>query len=506
MARGQRDQGTPKSPELPWWQPREGDSGPSPLVSLRLLGLDNRTADIVVSAAVVLALVVSRLLVLPASIWEQDEAYFAASVVDFDPLRNHPHPPWFPLWVLLGKLAHLVVGDPAAALCWASLAFSVWLVFPLTALWSTLLRRELALAAALLFSLLPGVWILSARAFTEIAATALLALTFACWFGPVDRRRLLTGSLAAGACLLVRAHFGAALLPLAVVRLGRVRDWPGRLRVIGPMAGLVAVGYGAVVLVAGGPSQLVDAVGAHAALHFGQLDGFSSTFARSGLARALVSPWLAGAWIALALWGAVAVTRNRRLRQTSAPLLGCVVAPLAGLVVLLSNPDHLRYAVPLLAFSSGLVVAGAASFVRRWALVAAAAAVVAGCWQVLPEASGYRRQPSPAVAAVEHAFARARATGSVVVVDRTLTAFVELERMLRPFRGTVVYDHQLERGETGPPPEWATIFVFDRGHGMLLTTAASTRRFACDRPLLRRLSQGRFLDVTVAEGADLRSR
>jgi hypothetical protein len=59
---------------------------------------------------------------------------------------------------------------------------------------------------------------------------------------------------------------------------------------------------------------------------------------------------------------------------------------------------------------------------------------------------------------------------------------------------------------TVPPPDWATIFVFDRGHGMLLTTAVSTRWFACDRPLLRRLSQERFLDVTVAEGADLRSR
>jgi len=506
MGRGRRKRGFATAAEPSWWLPRDGDSGPSPLLSLRLLGLDHRAADVVASSAVVLALVVSRLLVVPASTWEQDEAYFAASVVDFDPLHNHPHPPWFPLWVLLGKLAHVVVGDPAAALCWVSLVFSVWLLFPLAALWSTLLRRELALAAALLLSFLPGVWILSARAFTEIAATALLALAFACWFGPDDRRWLLTGSLAAGACLLVRAHFGVALLPLAVVMMRRVRDWRGRLRILGPMAGLVAVGYGAVALLAGGPSSLVDAVGVHAALHFGQLDGFSSAFARSGLSRALVSPWLAGAWIALGLRGAVAVTRNRRLRTASVPLVGCVLAPLAGLVVLASNPDHVRYAVPLLAFSSGLVVAAAASFVGRWALVAVVTAVVASCWQVLPEASGYRRQPSPVVAAVEHAFARARATGSVVVVDRTLAAFVELERMLRPFRGTVVYDHQLERGETAPPPDWATIFVFDRGHGMLLTRTVSTRSFACDRPLLRRLSQDRFLDLTVAEGADLRAR
>jgi hypothetical protein len=110
------------------------------------------------------------------------------------------------------------------------------------------------------------------------------------------------------------------------------------------------------------------------------------------------------------------------------------------------------------------------------------------------------------VAAAEHAFARARATGSVVVVDRTLTAFVDLERSLRPFHGTVVSNHQVEGGKTAPPPDWATTFVFDREHPMLLLSAARTRRFVRDRPLLRQVSQDRFLELTVAEGTALRSR
>ena len=207
----------------------------------------------------------------------------------------------------------------------------------------------------------------------------------------------------------------------------------------------------------------------------------------------------------LLLWGTAILARQRDRRQGSIELMLCVLAPLAGLVYVLSNPNHLRYAVPLLAFSSGLVVIGTASLLRRWVLAAVVIAIAASCWQVLPAASRYRTEDSPPVAAVEYAFRRARANGWVVVADRTLTAFVELERGLRPFSGTVLYDHQIEFGETAPPPDWATVFVFDDGHGGLLVRADERRRLVCDQPLFRHLGQDRFLDLTVAEGAALRA-
>ena len=120
---------------------------PSPLGSLHLFGLADRRLDLVLSTALVLLVLVSRVAAFPASIWEQDEAYFAAAVVHFDPAAGAPHPPWFPLWIGLGSLVHLTGIEGARSLQLVGLAASVWILFPLTSLWSTLLPRRLAPAA-----------------------------------------------------------------------------------------------------------------------------------------------------------------------------------------------------------------------------------------------------------------------------------------------------------------------------------------------------------------------
>jgi len=493
---GQRQR---RQPRRQWWLHADEEPSPHPVITLRLLGLEPRWLDWTLTILIVAVLLVSRLLVFPASIWEQDEAYFASAVVDFDPTNNQPHPPWFPLWILLGKAATLVVGDPAAALCWVSLLASVWAVFPITALWSLLLRRRLAAASALLFLLLPGPWLLSARAFTATTASALLALAFAALW----QRRPVTGSLAAGACLLVRPHLAVAVVPLVVAAMLRARDPGERLRTVVPIVTLVAGAGAWVAAAAGGPKALIGALRDHAGLHFGQLQDFAYTFADSGLARALVTSSLAALWIGLGAWGTVLVLRSRCRPDAAVPLVACVLLPLAILVFALSNPTHVRYTIPLLACSSGLVVAGAASILRFWVALEATAAVVASCWQVLPVTPQYRRMTSPAIDAVAYAFALAREHGSVVVADRTLVSFIRVETVQRPFSGTVLWAYQIEQGETAPPPHWATVFVFDASHDAILATARARRTFSCDTPLLRRLGQDRFLDVTVAEGAEL---
>ena len=236
-----------------------------------------------------------------------------------------------------------------------------------------------------------------------------------------------------------------------------------------------------------------------------QLAQSSAAFTDNCVARALTSPWLAGAWLLLAAAGAALLISQRPRPAATLSLLFGVLLPLGLLVFALSNPTHVRYAVPVLAFSSGLVVVALAHVCRRWSMVVVAVAVAACCWRVVPTASHYRQATSPPVAAVAHAFSVARAQGRVVVVDRALASFVELEQAVRPFSGTVLFLYQIERGETAPPPAWATVVVFDRGNGSLLERATSSRVFRCRDPLLRLMSQDRFLDVTVAEGAELRA-
>src|SRR5258708_12609977 len=55
---------------------------------------------------------VSRILTTPRTPWENDEFLFAEAVRNFDPSRYHPHPPGFPLLVILGKVFNAFVHDP----------------------------------------------------------------------------------------------------------------------------------------------------------------------------------------------------------------------------------------------------------------------------------------------------------------------------------------------------------------------------------------------------------
>jgi hypothetical protein len=484
--------------------PRADLPVPHPLGTLHLLGLRRPGLDTALTLALLAALLVSRLAVLPASIWEQDEAYFAAAVARFEPLHNQPHPPWFPLWIVLGKLATVLVADPARALCWCSLVASVWMLFPLSAAWSLVLERRHAVAASALFLVLPGPWLLSARAFSGTCATAFLALAVASLWSPVPRRRLLTGALAAAACVLVRPHLAVAVVPVVAVAAFRARGWGERLRLVAPLLLGVALTAGWIVVEAGGLRPLATALSDHAMLHFSQLRAFEYRFADSGLARALVVPWVAVAWIAVAAWGVRSLLLTRRPAENVIPLLGAVLAPLLVLVFAASNPTHTRYTVPVLAMSSGLVVAAASSLLRARAAAAGIIAVAAACWQVLPAAAVLRRDLSPPVASVRHALGTARETGAVVVVDRTLVAFVRLELERRPSGATLLWAYQVAQGETPPPPPALTAFVFDHGHGGLLSTADRRTTYSVSSPLLRRIAQDRFLDVTVAEGAVLR--
>src|SRR5207248_5953187 len=59
---------------------------------------------------------VSRILTAPRTPWENDEFLFAEAVRKFDPSQYHPHPPGFPLLVLIGKAFAWFIHDPWRAL------------------------------------------------------------------------------------------------------------------------------------------------------------------------------------------------------------------------------------------------------------------------------------------------------------------------------------------------------------------------------------------------------
>jgi len=125
-----------------------------------------RTHIVLIAIGVIVAL--TRLLAAAHSLWEWDEALFCLGVRDYNVAMHNPHPPGFPLYILLGKLFRFFTGDEFRALR-AVNVLSAMLVFPAT----YMLARELALevmtsiSAALLTCFAPNVWFYGGTAFSD---------------------------------------------------------------------------------------------------------------------------------------------------------------------------------------------------------------------------------------------------------------------------------------------------------------------------------------------------
>jgi 4-amino-4-deoxy-L-arabinose transferase-like glycosyltransferase len=134
-----------------------------------------------------IVVLISRILTAPRTPWENDEFLFAEAVRKFDPSRYHPHPPGYPLYILLGKLVNVIVGDPWRALVIVSIiaapigfvaltrAFRRWIDDP-----------DLAVIAALLYyfsasMLVQGTLALSDGPSIMFLALALLAISRIVW-------------------------------------------------------------------------------------------------------------------------------------------------------------------------------------------------------------------------------------------------------------------------------------------------------------------------------------
>lgn len=476
---------------------------PSPLGAVDVLGLPNRRLSVALGLVLLLAVAASRIAVFPASIWDQDEAYLGLAVADFDPVANRPHPPWFPLWVAAGKVAVVLASKPAQGLQAIGAVAGVWTLYPLVALFSIWMRRELATAAAVLYLVLPGPWFLSGRAFGDTAATFLLLLAAAWWLRPNPGWRALTsGAVAAGMCLLVRPQLVLAVLGFAAFRWFACLTRSDRAAVSLPLIAVLAAGGVATGVAAGGVAPLWRALDIHLHYQIAGLGAADHGFSGSGVARCVVRPELALLWIVLAVIGIVAWHRHRRSVGSPWPLVLGGIVPVLITVQWLSNPTRARYALPLLALSSAPVLVGLAAHLgRRLAVVAVAAAAAASLASGLPQALAFRAAVSPPVAALRTAAGETAASGGALVVERTLRSFADYLASTGELRSTLVTDFSVEIGAVEPPPPATTVAVFPDGRGGFVAASESAVTFRCDIPWVRRLESERFLDVTVATGA-----
>src|SRR4029453_12001145 len=85
---------------------------------------------------------VAHVLFLPSTLEDIDSLNFALGLHDFDPAKHQPHPPGYPVFMALGKLARAIVPSDAKALALLGAIFGALAVFPLMKLFENFLALD----------------------------------------------------------------------------------------------------------------------------------------------------------------------------------------------------------------------------------------------------------------------------------------------------------------------------------------------------------------------------
>lgn len=378
------------------------------------------------------------------SLEDIDSVNFALGVRDFDVADHRPHPPGYPIYIALGKIAVAAVGAFAAdlptwtvearALSALSLIGAVAAIVAIYALLYALSGSTTrALAATALTASSPLFWYLSVRPMSDVpglaAATAALACLGLAWWRQQpeedgDRRltpermeasgrMIVLGALLTGIAIGFRSQNAVLTLPfLAGVLLDRI----GR-GVAGAMLGAtVAFAVGALlwavplVVASGGVNAYLAALGTQAGEDFAgvemlYLNPGNARLAAFGLLRTLIYPWdslaLGGVVMVLAALGLVALLLHQRRTLAAMVLLG---APYLAFHLLFHDTTFVRYALPLVPIAAFLAVTGLEFAARRAALPIVGGIALWAVSIATPTLAGYAAQASPttrAAAAVE---------------------------------------------------------------------------------------------------------
>ena len=458
-----------------------------------LLRVGGPGASAAASVAALAALLASRLLLLPSGPWEQDEALMACGVIDFDPARHMPLPPGFPLWVAIGKAVRLAgVTDPVRALQLASSVLSVVAIWALVGLWEDLAGRRVALAGAALAAFIPGVWFHAGRAFSEMPSAAFALIAFALWRRG-GREGFVPGVVAMTCAALIRPPLAPFFALSVVLAAWWVRRETRRF-LAGAAAGaavLAAVALPA-ALAAGGWRLLVEVSAVHAGEHFGTLGTEPLAFGELGFARGLPTTATAAAFALLAALGWLTWRRILGARWWAGTLAGAV---LLVLVLLMDNRTFPRYFVLVWLLAATPAVAGLALVVRSRTVAAGigAAAAIGGGWWAWPAMQFAHRNELPVVSLLRTVAQEGR---GVLMFEDGFFSFRNLAELSGWLRVDSLRLTELQRSTRAfaGAPTW---LLAEAGGNDVNCSASRVVEAGCPEPGVRRLSQGRFLNVRL---------
>lgn len=211
-----------------------------------------------------LVVLLVQLATMPRTPWENDEFLFAEGVMKFEPTiwAYHPHPPGFPLFILLGKAVHELIGDPWRALVLLNIAAApIGFVFLARAFRRWIGDEDLAVCGALLYYFSASYLLHGPLAFSDPIALAFVALAFYSISAEGERehdRAAIGIGLWSSAAIGCRPQLVIALAPALAVALVRLRDNRKRLTMIVAFVVASLMWFLPLLDAAGGPRELLN--------------------------------------------------------------------------------------------------------------------------------------------------------------------------------------------------------------------------------------------------------
>lgn len=425
------------------------------------------------AGAVVVLLV--RILTMPRTPWENDEFLFAEGVKKFEPTiwAYHPHPPGFPLFILLGKAMNELVHDPWRALVILNIvATPIGFVAMSRAFRRWIDDADLAVCGALLYYFSASYLLHGSLAISDPIAIAFAALAFYSMAAEGERehdRAAIGIGLWSSAAIGCRPQLVIAFAPALLVVLVRMRDWRKRLAMVIAFTVASLMWFLPLLDAAGGPRELLT-YERQQARYFVAHDAAMSRGAKTTLeigVRFLLHAWgskyLTLPLIALAVLGIVPAWRRRRVLV---PIVVFTVVWLLFELGWMDPTDAARYSLPSMIFTALLAAFGlgtirASTHVRLSPWIVAVIFALGSYAYVRPVVSEMASKPSPPAAAAAYANAH-YPPNTVILWDASLRPAAEylmerynskaLERGLRDFYARpdvplVLYD---DGGSTAP--------------------------------------------------------
>ncbi|MEK6372151.1 MAG: hypothetical protein AABO58_05595 [Acidobacteriota bacterium] len=417
-----------------------------------------------------IVVLITRILTAPKSPWELDELLFTQAVRKFDPSNYHPHPPGYPLYVLLGKAFHLIVDDPWRALVvLAIVAAPVGFVALARAFRNWTGDAGLAVAGALLYYFSASMLVHGTLALSDGASLAFLALAlhavsvtpsvsegpggtggaqndvqgatpaprslpFAFAQGRDDghQRNAIAIGLWSSAAIGCRPQLLLPMIPMLAIVLWRMPSKRQRVAAVASFAFVSLMWFLPLVDAAGGVRNVIayeTKQAAYVASHDAAMSRGSKSFAEI-VVRFVLHPW-GSKYITLPLFLCVALGVPAFIRRARAllPLIVFTAVQLAFELFLMDPADGARYSLPSMILVA-LIAALGFDVIRRSVhfraapYIAAALFAAMAWWYVAPIVGPRTTRPSPPVEAAQYANGRF-APGTVILYDGALKPHAE---------------------------------------------------------------------------------